>query len=203
MGHGLGVAPGMIIVKMRTAQSVGTDNWPVFHKSLGATKNLWLDASNGQNTSATYWNNTEPTSSVFSLGNDLDVNHSNGYAYIAYCFAEVEGYSKFGTYTGNGSLDGPFVYCGFKPSWVMCKVSQGTTGSWNIFDAARDPFNEVNKSLLSNSGNGEDILTSQNDLDFCSNGFKIREDNNNFNRSGGTFIFMAFAETPFKYANAR
>jgi hypothetical protein len=122
---------------------------------------------------------------------------------IAYCFHSVEGFSKFGSYTGNGSTDGPFVYTGFRPAFVICKVAVGATGGWNMFDSARDPYNEVNGAMVANLSNAEDVLTTQNDLDFLSNGFKIRETNNNLNGSGHTFIYMAFAENPFKYANAR
>ena len=208
IGHGLGVTPAVMIVKNRDA----TDEGMVYHKDLDASNpsNFYLklfpataaSGSKDRSSIGSPWNDTEPTSSVFSVSSE-DATNASGEDYIAYIFAEVEGYSKFGSYTGNGIDDGPFVYCGFKPSWVLTKVSSGTTGSWNLFDAARDPHNEVNRSLLPNSGNGEDALTTQNDLDFCSNGFKIRENNNNFNGSGHTFIFMAFAEAPFKYANAR
>jgi len=199
VGHGLSVAPNMYIIKDRDS----TSNWLVFNDNLTTNNNLYLNTTDAQ-FAAGGFAGMGATSTLIQLPTGgTSTSNESGKKYIAYCFSEVEGYSKFGTYIGNGSDAGPFVYCGFKPVWVLTKVFSGTTGSWNLFDAARDPFNEVNISLLPNLGNADDTSTTQNDLDFLSNGFKIKENNNNFNKSGATFIFMAFAETPFKYANAR
>tara|TARA_Y100000004_G_scaffold18246_1_gene18785 strand:- start:1186 stop:4158 length:2973 start_codon:yes stop_codon:yes gene_type:complete len=197
IGHGVGKELDFIIAK----RSSDSATWAVYSRELGSGKKLELNGTSATITNAQFFT-ANPTSSVFSLGTEYDVNGSGG-TFVAYCFAEIEGFSKFGNYTGNGSINGTFVYTGFRPAWVMCKITSGNTGSWNIFDNARDPFNEVNLSLLANSANADDTLTSQNDLDFVSNGFKIREDNNNLNGNGYSFIYMAFAEQPFKYANAR
>jgi len=207
IGHGLTKAPELIIVKKRSSAA----SWYVGSDYLGGTtpwadgKHLTLNTSAAvanEDPDGVLWGNTAPTSSVFTVGG-WDVVNRNGTTYISYCFHSVDGFSKIGSYTGNGSADGPFVYTGFRPAFVMCKVVSGVTGSWNMFDSARDSYNEVNGSLLANSSSTEDLLTSQNDLDFLSNGFKIRETNNNFNGSGNTYIYMAFAEDPFKYGNAR
>jgi hypothetical protein len=140
-----------------------------------------------------------PTSAVFTIG-DAATN-SSGKNYIAYCFADVEGYSKFGSYTGNGSTDGPFVYCGFRPAWVMVKRSDGGTSGWYILDAERNTYNALENRLEAHSSGAE--ATGLDVFDFVSNGFKLRDGDTAWNTSGGTYIFMAFAESPFKYANAR
>ena len=120
--------------------------------------------------------------------------------YIAYCFAGVEGYSKFGSYTGNGSADGPFVYTGFRPAWIMYKKSTDGAENWEIFDTARDTFNDMDDGLKANTSDAEADLS---DFDVLSNGFKVRTSASRMNTSGPTYIFIAFAENPFKYANAR
>ena len=139
------------------------------------------------------------SSSVLNLGNTPESNEA--YKFIAYCWAEIEGFSKFGSYVGNGSTDGPFVYCGFKPAWVMIKVASGGTGDWEIHDSSRAATNPSDKRLYANLTNIEDSGVAQ--LDFLSNGFKIRTTFNNLNVSGETIIFAAFAESPFKYANSK
>ena len=197
VGHGLSQAPELIIFKNRT--STAGYSWPVYSAEIGATKYLTL---NGTAAAATYnhFQDTAPTSSVFYLeGTSANsVNHS-GNDHIAYCFHSVEGYSKFGSYTGNGSSDGPFVYTGFRPAFVIFKRSD-STGGFLIFDASRNPYNEVDKELFTHSSNGEG---TNSDVDFVSNGFKLRTTSGNNNTSGGTYIYMAFAENPFKYSNAR
>ena len=188
IGHGLSTSPSMILVKNRsTAYS-----WIVYHKSLGATKNLYLDLANAADTASIQFNDTEPTSSVFSVGTSLATNKS-GDNLIAYCFAEKKGFSKFGSYIGNGSTDGTFVYTGFKPSFVLQKKSSGTS-DWVIYDNKRDPSNVVTQELKPNSSASENSFTN---IDILSNGFKQRADYSYTNNSGATYIYMAFAENPF------
>jgi len=196
VGHGLGVAPSMIMAKSR---SVAAD-WNVYHTSLGATKALYLNRTTAATTSSVFWNNTAPTSSVFSLGNTGDVN-TNASTNVAYCWAEIAGFSKFGSYTGNGSTDGPFVYTGFRPKFVLIKRTD-VTGNWRLHDTSRDTYNVTQAVLYPNLSNAE--ATGSNEYwDLLSNGFKLRTSDSEQNASGGTYIFMAFAENPFKNANAR
>jgi len=187
VGHGLGVVPSVIIVK---ARSTGGD-WTSYHSTLGNTKFLRLNSTIAAATQSTYWQDTDPTSSVFSVGNAGDVNTSSG-THIAYCFAEKKGFSKFGSYTGNGNADGTFVYTGFSPSFVIVKKTNAT-GNWVMFDNKRNTFNVVDKRLASNLGDDEGISDR---LDFLSNGWKFRSTATNVNGSD-SFIYMAFAESPF------
>jgi hypothetical protein len=196
VGHGLGKAPSMIITKSRTTSNA----WTTYHQSVGATKALFLNDTIAAFTSISYWNNTTPTSSVFSLGSGSSDSNINGANYVAYCFAEIAGFSKFGSYTGNASTDGPFIFTGFRPRFVFVKRTD-TTGDWVIHDTARSPYNQANAVLYPNLSNAED--TSFNQIDILSNGFKCRSTNTNTNASGGTYIFMAFAESPFNYSRAR
>ena len=192
LGHGLGVKPSMILIKNRDQ----ADKWAVYHSSVGATKFLSLNETSTATTSSAYFNDTEPTSSVFTVNQTGPVNQ-NGEKYIAYCFAEVENYSKFSSYTGNGSTDGPFVYCGFKPAFLVVKRTD-TTGNWPMVDAARDPDNVVETGVFANDALSESTFGSPLAMcDFLSNGFKVRIVNTNWNASGGTYIFAAFAENPF------
>jgi hypothetical protein len=203
VGHQLNKTPSFIIVKMRSSQSVGSADWAVYHKSLGATKNVWLNATNGANTSSAYWNNTEPTSSVFSLGNDLDTNHTNGYDYISYCWAEIEGFSKFGSWIGNASTDGGFIYCGFKPALVICKTVSGDVSNWVIADSSRSSVNDgATSSLRANTSDTEATAAGGFTIDFLSNGFKLRQ-SGALNSAGLTNIFAAWAESPFAYSNSK
>jgi hypothetical protein len=194
VGHGLGVAPKMIIAKFRSAAS----NWNTYHSSLGATKIIFLNSTDASVSDVTRWNNTEPTSSVFTLGSAF-VPDASSNTLIAYCFAEIEGFSKFGSYTGNGSADGPFVYCGFRPRWVMYKRTD-STASWLMLDTALNPSNNSSTYLIPNLSSSEG---TDNVFDILSNGFKLRNGGASSNASGGTYIFAAFAEQPFKYARAR
>jgi hypothetical protein len=192
ISHNLGVAPKMIIVKART--TAGADQaWPVWHTSIANTTYLTLSTTSATTVGTDYWDSTSPTSSVFSLGTNVAVNANND-TYISYCFSEIDGYSKFGSFTGIASADGPFVYCGFLPKFILLK-STGTA-SWFIYDTARDAFNVVSKPLLPNATNAESTSAA---LDIVSNGFKLRASTT----AGATFIFAAFAESPFKYARAR
>jgi hypothetical protein len=195
VGHGLGVAPSMIIVKQRT----GVESWATYHSSLGATKYIDLNGTAGAATSISRWNNTAPSSSVITLYND-SVNNGSGSTYVAYCWSQIAGFSSFGSYTGNGSSDGPFVYTGFRPRFVMLKRSDSTS-AWTIQDSARDPENTVDKILYPNYSDAEFSGTDL--MDFVSNGFKLRQAGTDRNASGGTYIYMAFAENPFKNALAR
>ncbi len=197
IGHGLGSSPKMMVVKSRSRAG---DNWDVYHASIGATGRLYLNLTNATDTSIAPWNNTAPTSSVFSVGTAGDTN-ANTITYIAYCFADIEGYSRFGSYTGNGSADGPFVWCGFRPRWVIYKRSD-SLATWNILDTARDTRNVANTYLELNTSNAE-ISGSTDLIDINSSGFKVRGTGSSTNASGGTYIFAAFAEAPFKYARAR
>jgi hypothetical protein len=203
IAHSLGVAPKMMIVKSRS--SAGR-NWIVYHTSLGATQGIQLNLTGAASTVAGFWNNTAPTSSVFTVGGSPssgydDVNLSAA-TYVAYLFAEVAGYSKFGSYTGNGVANGPFVYLGFRPRYVMLKVTSNGSYWWMIKDSSRDTYNASIKELYANVSDAE-YTTSGYDIDFVSNGFKIRSNGNALNGSGDTFIYAAFAENPFKNSLAR
>lgn len=199
VGHGLGVAPNMIIWKNR---AVGTENWVVYHSSLGATGNVYLNLTNAFSTDSTTQNNTAPTSSVFTVATSGAVNGSTRNI-IAYCWSAVAGYSAFGSYTGNGSSDGPFVYTGFRPRWVMIK-NAGGVGNWFICDTSRDTYNVAQNRLFPSVTNAE--ATSPVEYDILSNGFKIRVDgttDSGTNTNAVSYIYAAFAENPFKISRAR
>ena len=195
ISHSLNAVPEMIIYKIRST----TDSWIVYHKGIGATKFLVLNAQNGEQTGTNYFNNQAPTSSVFTVGTDSSVN-ANGGTHIAYLFSSVEGYSKCGEYTGNGSANGPFVYTGFKPMFLMVKATNGN--NWAVFDSSREPYNKMNERLhpnldiATNSGAGDTIA-------FCSNGFRVTTTDSLENPSGSKVVYLAIAERPFKYSNAR
>ena len=193
VGHGLGAVPKMIIVKRTNASDV----WRVYHGSIGATKHLVLNTTAGEASGSNVWNDTAPTSSVFSISTDSAVNAS-GATYIAYCFAEKTGYGKFGKYTGNGNANGPFVYTGFKPAFVMVK-GYGGTDDWIMMDNKRSGFNSENEYLDANNASAES--DGSGNIDFLSNGFKSRSTFSSLNYSGGSYIFMAFAENPFVASN--
>ena len=203
VGHGLSQAPKWIILKARDA----TQNWRVWHHSLATdgSKRLLLDAQNASE-DAGFLNDTAPTSTVFTLGNADDAWNANGAKFIAYCWHEVPGYSKFGSYTGNGSTDGPLVFTGFRPAWIMIKIS-GYTGNWIIFDNKRDPFNYCDTRLFANLANAD--TGSYNVISMLSNGFKFANQyDGSWNRNNTQFIYVAFAEepgaTPFDtFANSR
>ena len=197
VGHGLGVAPSMFICKKRSAAG----DWPVYHIGLGNTSTMYLNLQNASAASSTYWNNTSPTSVVFSLGSDGGGNES-GSTYVAYCWAAVAGYSSFGTYGGNGSADGPFVYLGFRPRWLMVKVTS-TTNQWVINDSSRSSSNGGNPEDYALNANLNTAETSNRPVDLNSNGFKIRLTDAAWNTSGTTYIYAAFAENPFALARAR
>jgi|9_EtaG_2_1085328.scaffolds.fasta_scaffold11572_2 hypothetical protein len=198
VGHSLGAVPKMIIVK-DTADNGGS-NWAVYHASLGNTKRLGLNLNEGQSTDSAAWNNTTPTSSVFSIGTSSLVNNV-GNATIAYCFAEKKGYSKFGIYTGNGNSNGAFIYLGFKPSFFMLKRTDANGDKWRMWDNKRSPFNLVDDSLAPNEASAE-YDDSSVSLDFLSNGVKMRMSGGGAgNGSGESYIYMAFAEEPIVGTN--
>ena len=190
VAHGLSKAPEMIIAVQRTGSA-----WSVYHVKVGNDKRLKLD-STATEASSSVWGSTTPTSSVFTQ----DITSTTN-PIIAYCFHSVEGYSKFGSYSGNGSTSGPFIYTGFKPAWLMVKRTDSTT-SWYIYDNKRDDINLAG-TLLQADNDSVEAESTTNAFDFYSNGFKARGTGGTVNASGGTFVYMAFAEMPFKYANGR
>ena len=213
IGHGLGVAPSMIITKRRDSTSV----WNVYHSALGATKVLYLNQTSSQQIDSSVWNNTSPSSTVFTVGTDSNLNASSG-TFVAYCFSEVAGYSKFGSYTGNSSSDGPFVHLGFRPRFIWIKattsVLAGYDGwrSWYMVDTARYPYNSSDENQLwanlsaTEDKRGDGSSAGNLGIDILSNGFKVRRDSSyavEINYTGATYIYCAWAENPFKYANAR
>ena len=206
INHSLGVAPKMMIMKDRTSGSRTTDQWPVYHSGAqisGADQVLYLNSTAARATASVVFNNTTPTSTQFTVGTWGGINYS-GDAYVAYLFAEIPGFSKFGSYTGNGSADGPFVYCGFRPKYVMVKCSS-TTANWNVIDTSRNQYNVSNSGLFPGDSYAEQTGTTSGYVmeDILSNGFKLRMDTSSINANGATYIYAAFAENPMKYALAR
>ena len=191
VGHGLGVAPSFYVIKRIDGGNGGA--WNCYHKSLGATKYIILNSTNASATSATRWNDTAPTSSVFTVNTSGDVNDS-GDTHIAYCFAEKKGYSKFGSYVGNGNADGTFVYTGFKPSFVIFKRATTSGASWCIIDTVRQPYNTNTLEFPAANLDAAEA-TGNYQKDFLSNGFKMRSATDNFNKDGDTYIFMAFGQS--------
>jgi len=192
--HHLGAVPKMIIVKNRDE---GSESWQVYHGSLGATKYLNLNLTNAVGTNSNRWNNTEPTSSVFTNGANGATNENNS-DHVAYCFAEKQGYSKFDSYVGNGSdtPNGVFVYLGFKPAYILIKATD--SNSWVIVDNKRPTVqNPVNSSLAADSSSAETTGDNNTTFDFLSNGFRTNGNSGNNNSSGQEYIYMAFAEQPF------
>jgi hypothetical protein len=206
IGHGLGVAPSMIIVKNRSRAST---LWCVYTSTTGNTKALNLNDTSTGITDIGFWNNTNPTSTVFTTGNGY-AYYVGGIAdnYVAYCFAAVAGYSAFGSYTGNGSTDGPFVYLGFRPRWLMIKNITNAQ-PWIIVDTSRNTYNQAGDYLQANSSaaeNGGSAVSTATADDILSNGFKLRNNASSSgytNGSGDTYIYAAFAEVPFKSALGR
>jgi len=200
-GHGLGVEPYMVIVKTRASAGL---NWRVYHKSIIATvyENIDLSTTGAKFTSGTnMWGAALPTSTVVgsTANNTVGANDAS----IAYCFAPVAGYSSFGSYTGNGSTDGPFVYTGFRPRWIVTKCSSSSfsgNADWYLLDTARNEYNIADKLLFPHASTAE---ATSSVLDVLSNGFKIRSSNNAVNGSSATYIYIAFAESPINYSRAR
>ena len=190
ISHSLSAKPDMMIVKCRQAGL-----WKIYHSSLGATKYLVLSDTAAAVDNNSTWNDTEPTSSNFTLGDDGNVNET-GETYINYLFAEKKGYSKFSSYKGNGNANGTFVFLGFEPAFVMFKRATGGAAPWCMHDSKRSPFNVADERLYANS-DAVEASGGNYGSDFLSNGFKIRTDDNGWNQSGDTYIYMAFASNPF------
>jgi len=199
IAHGLSSAPEMLIVKNRENAS---GLWLVYHAGIASdaeTDYVHLESTNAAADDNSAWNDTAPTSSVFSVGTSVASNQS-GNDHIAYCFHSVEGYSKVGSYTGNGNSDGPFINTGFRPAWIMIKNITDAGEHWEIWDSTRDTHNVLTKRLRASSSGAE---VSSTFMDFVSNGVKHRNTSGGYNASGKTFIYLAFAEQPFKFSNAR
>ena len=195
LGHGLGTTPQVILVKNRSE----VYGWQMYHPGLGGNnKYISINSSDAVATDTASWNNTAPTSSVFSVGAS-DANNKNTNNIIAYCYAEKKGYSKFGSYIGNGNANGRFVYTGFKPSFVLIKNITDAGELWEMFDNKRIGYNPKNHRLYASTNDAED--TSAERLDLLSNGFKIRTTGSHVNESGDTMIYMAFAENPIIGSN--
>jgi len=188
VGHGLGVAPKMMLIRILG----DVNDWQVYHQSIGNTHKLNLNTTEGSSDQINRWNDTSPTSSVFTLGTHSSVN-ANGSNYIAYCFAEKTGYSKIGSFTGNGSTDGTFIYTGFKPAFVITKNSS-ISDWWGMFDNKRLGYNSSDSPRIL-FPNTNDVESNSKILDFTSNGFKIRSSNGAVNGSGNTVIYMAFGQS--------
>jgi hypothetical protein len=204
VGHGLGVSPSLIITKSRSNSS----NWGVYHSSIGPTQYLLLNSTSAAQTSSSPWNNTAPTSTVFSIG-DASFTNVSGYTYVGYAFAPVVGYSAMGSYTGDGSTSGfgPFIFCGFRPKFVLIKGSS-VSYSWLMLDSVRNPSNLTTQVLYSDSSTSE--MTNNGigsggyeSIDILSNGFQIKSNSARYNQSGATYIYYAVAEAPFNYSRAR
>jgi hypothetical protein len=193
VGHGLGSAPKMIIFKNRNTVT----DWDVYIEPVGAGKRLYLNSDVGEQVATNYMNNTAPTSTLFSVG-VADNTNKSGSPQIAYCFAEKKGFSKFGSYTGNGSADGTFVYTGFKPAFLIVKRYNDAGYDWLMYDNKRQvSFNVVDDFLKPNLSDAETTGNANQSLDFLSNGVKFRGSGASSNGSGATYIYMAFAENPF------
>ena len=197
VGHGLNSAPRMIIVKRRSG--VGTSNWSTYHASIGNTGGLNFNTTDTTVTNSGFWNNTSPTSSVFTMGT---YESTNGAAFIAYCFADIPGYSAYGSYVGTGTADGPFIYTGFRPAWIITKSTTLASGAsvWVVADNRRLGYNADNATI---NANETAVENNSQRLDILSNGFKQRTTPTSSNGVGQTYIWFAIAEMPFKYSRAR
>ena len=193
VGHGLSSTPELIFTKRRNT----SQQWFTYTTTTGSGKALFLDSDSAISTQAAAYN-SDPTSTVINYGTDVAVNGSSD-TFIAYCFHSVKGYSKIGSYTGNGNADGPFVYTGFKPAFLIVKISSGQN-EWTMRDNKRDVDNSTNHTLYPNLNNAE-AGGSGEGIDFLSNGFKLRLSAGSLNGSSSTYIYMAFAESPFVNSN--
>lgn len=191
IGHGLGKTPTMVWVKGEE----GAESWQIYNVSLGPTKFDELDSNSVPGTNANRWSNTAPTSSIINLGNGNSVNYS-GRVFLAFSFAPIQGFSQFGSYTGNGDADGPFVYTGFKPAWLMIK-NTASTWDWQILDDKRNPFNSGSPIYLAPNTSDADNTSSNAPIDFLSNGFKVRTSSALRNGAGNEVTYAVFASSPF------
>jgi hypothetical protein len=196
VGHGLSQAPEVIIIKDRPT----VNDWPVYHTSISPSQTIKLNPSNAAFTESTIWNNTAPTTSVFTLGSS-NLANNNTKSHVFYAFHSVEGFSKFSSYVGNGSNDGTFVYTGFRPALLLVRRTNNSD-DWELFDTARTSYNGLG-IYLRNTSAAEARDDNYPNPDFLSNGFKWRSLGGSVNDTGNTYIYMAFAENPFKYSNAR
>ena len=198
VGHGLSKAPDLIIVKNRDV----ADGWRIYHsRNTAAPETDWfvLNTAGGTTDDTPLaWNDTAPTADVFTVGTNHSVN-ADDETYVAYCFHDVDGFSKFGAYTGNANADGTFVYCGFRPQLVIIKLTSGSD-SWMMYDTEREPHNLADTAIFADTSSAESTSASK-AIDILSNGFKARGADGAVNN--GTYVYMAWAETPFKYSNAR
>jgi hypothetical protein len=194
ISHSLSAKPRVIICKGRSVAS----NWTTQHGSYGAEKQFQLQETDAVADHATTWNDTEPTTSVFSVGTGTACN-DNGETFVAYLFAEKQGFSKFGSYVGNANTDGTFIYTGFSPAWILHKRASDT-GDWRVWNNKSEGFNPNPHALFPNT-DATEYNTSNLHIDFLSNGFKFRTSDSNVNTSGETYIYMAFAEAPFVNSN--
>ena len=200
--HNLSAVPNLIFTKNRTDASTG--NWYVYHHkntSAPETDFMVFNDTDATSDSANAWNDTAPTSSVIHVGTNERSGGASGDAMVAYIWAEKQGFSKFGSYTGNGNADSTFVYLGFRPAWVMIKRTTGSTYNWMIFDNKRNTFNVIDDRLRANTNDAEQTGSSTHILDFVSNGFKIRSSNSAIGGGADPYIYMAFAEAPFVNSN--
>ena len=193
LGHGLGAVPKWIVVKNRGR----VKDWCVYHVSLEETHKIELNLAVAASDDNAVWNDTAPTSSVFTVGPSDQRTNASSDTYVAYCFAEKKGYSKFGSYTGNGNADGPMLYTGFRPAWFLVK-NTAASEHWRIYDNKRITFNHMFRLLNPNESSAESTVdNASEEIDFLSNGVKIRSSAAQLNGSGNTLIYMAFAESPF------
>ena len=193
--HGLNAIPEWMVLKNRTNSN--NESWAIYHQGIGNTHKLNLNTTSAKSDDIEFWQDTTPTSTILTIGRQDQVNGS-GNTHVVYCWAPIQGFSKFGTYTGNGSTEGPFIFTGFRPAWVITKEHSGT-GHWRIRDNKRfDQNNPIDKVLYSNATTGE---TDEDNVDFLSNGFKIRTTGGENNGSGDSYIYAAFAESPFVNSN--
>jgi hypothetical protein len=191
VGHGLGAVVDCAIIK----NLVSANSWPVYHKGIGNTNYMFLSGTTISTADSTYWNNTTPTSSVISLGTNSNLNN-NGGNYIMYAFATVPGFSSFEGYTGDGSSNGLFLYTGFKPRFAIFKQAS-VARSWIMLNPAGQTHNVQGPYLFADTAASEGTATAL--MDFLSNGIKMRSNNPNTNANTGTYVYMAWAESPFKY----
>ena len=191
VGHGLGAVPEIIIIRSRDTASV---DWAFFHGILGGTKYLLFNTAGAAGTASSLWNDTDPTSTVFTIGTTSKVN-TDDENYVAYVFTSKQGFSKFGSFIGNGNANGPFIYTGFRPAFVILKTSsRAGTDDWRLYDNKRLGYNVDNNSLMPNT---TAVPRTDDDIDLLSNGFKLRNTPNDVNPAGETAVYMAFAEAPF------
>ena len=200
ISHGLGVSPEMMLIKSRES----ANDWMVWHVTITNANNKVMNLNNADGVGASGSNTfiKAVSSSTFTLGSSAFIQDGSSNDYIAYLFSSVSGYSKVGTYIGSGNANGPFVYTGFKPAWVMLKITSTNGYNWLVFDNKRIGYNQENHMLLPNETH-EEKTSGYGEIDILSNGFKLRSSENDGNKSGETMLYLAFAETPFKYANAR